>query len=62
VLGTLGACGPGRQRPPPPTAAATPDPRLSAAFTKVFRDATAAASKARELHERELLSATRLDD
>ena len=60
TLGTLAACA--RDRPPPPPTAATPDPRLRAAFTDVFRGASAAAAKARELHESDLLSATRFDD
>jgi hypothetical protein len=42
-----------------PPAATTPDPRLQAAFTDIFRSASAAASRARELHESNLLSATR---
>ena len=61
VLTAVTACGRDRQPSPPPTAA-TPDPRLQSAFTDIFRSASAAAGKARELHESRLLSATRLDD
>lgn len=53
------ACG--RDRSTPALPARAPDARLEAAFADVFRQAAAAAGKARELHERERLriSATR---
>ncbi|HUQ01905.1 MAG TPA: hypothetical protein VM261_05380 [Kofleriaceae bacterium] len=46
----------GTTRPP---STSTPDPRLQAAFTDIFRSASAAATRARELHESDRLSATR---
>jgi hypothetical protein len=59
------ACGRERKPPPQPTpsaAAATPDPRLQAAFADVFTQAGVASAKARQLHESQLLSASRPDD
>jgi hypothetical protein len=61
ALAHAGACK--RERTAPPaTTVTTPDPRLQAAFTDIFVGATAAATKARELRESDLLSATQLAD
>lgn len=62
VLATTAACRRDRTTPPPSPAAAAPDPRLRAAFADIFAGAAAAATKARELRESDLLSATHLDD
>jgi len=61
ALAALASCK-REHKAPPATTATRPDPRLQAAFTDIFVGATAAATKARELRESDLLSATRLGD